>query len=348
MGLGMPPARYDLALETTALDYVLEYEPADLTVSVEAGMRLGELQRRLGENGQWLPLDPPAGETATIGGILAVNASGPARAPYGTSRDLLIGITVAGPDGRLFKSGGRVVKNVAGYDLGKLQIGAIGTLGVITRASFKVAPLPAETRGVEARSADPRPLISLAGSVRREGLAVNGLALNLTPDGHEWRLLLRFAGGAAAVEASLRRVDALARESGVTLAEADAATWRDLMALPFQDQMSVRASVIPSTVAEMIERFGKLGAAVVAYPTAGIVYGAWRANDVLSAALLELRRHCQESGRGALVIETAPLELKRHVDVWGPARGDIAIMRRLKEQFDPQSTLNPGRYLAGI
>jgi glycolate oxidase FAD binding subunit len=255
---------------------------------------------------------------------------------------------VAGPDGRLFKSGGRVVKNVAGYDLGKLQIGALGTLGVITRASFKVAPLPAVTRSVEGRSAEARTLLALTGPARREGLAVNGLALTLAPDSGDWRLKLRLAGGAAAVEASLRRLDALAHESSVKLVDADAAVWQDLPAFRSAHEVRVRAGVIASALPELLERFGKLHAAVTAYPSAGIVYGAWASNAVEAGALLDLRRHCEASGPGALVIEAAPPDLKRQVEVWGAARGDIAIMRRLKEQFDPRSTLNPGRFLAGI
>src|ERR687883_1494657 len=138
----MPPRRLDQIIETTGLNRVVEYEPADLTVTVEAGMRFAELQQRLAEEGQFLALDPPAAEGATIGGVIATNASGPLRFAYGTARDLVIGTRVANPDGTLTRAGGRVVKNVAGYDLTKLYIGSLGTLGVIVELSFKLAPIP--------------------------------------------------------------------------------------------------------------------------------------------------------------------------------------------------------------
>ncbi len=157
-GLGMPPERYDVALDLRQIESVVEYEAADLTITVEAGMRLSALQRLLAEKGQWLPLDPPVSDEATIGGVLATNASGPARFSRGTGRDLVIGMTVATAQGEIVKSGGRVVKNVAGYDLAKLHIGALGTTGVILQVSLKVSPLPVRTSMVairgEPRSAD--------------------------------------------------------------------------------------------------------------------------------------------------------------------------------------------------
>src|SRR5919201_4924094 len=142
LDLGMPPTRADLLLETGQLHRVVEYEPADLTVTVEAGMRFGELQRLLGDNGQFLALDPPADAEASIGGLIATNASGPLRFSYGTARDLVIGTRVANPDGTLTHAGGRVVKNVAGDHLNKLYIGSLGTLGIIVELSFKLAPVP--------------------------------------------------------------------------------------------------------------------------------------------------------------------------------------------------------------
>jgi glycolate oxidase FAD binding subunit len=142
LGIGNPPARYDVALSLKEMNQVWYYEPADLTASVEPGMKLGDFQRFLGRHGLWLPLDPPGGERASLGGILATNASGPLRVCYGAPRDMVIGMKIATTDGKIVKTGGRVVKNVAGYDLGKLLIGSYGTLGVIVEASFKLYPLP--------------------------------------------------------------------------------------------------------------------------------------------------------------------------------------------------------------
>src|SRR5438270_5712299 len=142
MALGNLAESYDAALSIRRLDRVVEYEPADLTVTVEAGVRLVDLQAKLAEHGQFLPLDPPGGDAASVGGVLAANAWGPLRHAVGTARDWLLGISIVHADGTLTKGGGRVVKNVAGYDMPKLYIGSLGTLGVIAGATFKVAPLP--------------------------------------------------------------------------------------------------------------------------------------------------------------------------------------------------------------
>ena len=143
LGVGNPPTRYDVALSLKDLNQVWYYEPADLTVSVEPGMKLADFQHFVGRHKLWLPLDPPGGERTSLGGILAANASGPLRVAYGGPRDMVIGMKIATSEGKMVKTGGRVVKNVAGYDMGKLLIGSFGTLGVIVEASFKLYPLPA-------------------------------------------------------------------------------------------------------------------------------------------------------------------------------------------------------------
>ena len=153
LGLGYPPGRVDLLLVTTRMNRIVEYEPANLTVTVDAGLSLATLQETLSSRGQWLPIDPPYADQATIGGILATNASGPSRMAYGGARDLLLGSAVATSDGRISKSGGRVVKNVAGYDLNKLWIGSLGTLALIGEVTFKLSPLPA-SRGMAVASFD--------------------------------------------------------------------------------------------------------------------------------------------------------------------------------------------------
>jgi len=142
MRLGAPPRRYDVAFSTERMTRMLEYEPADLTCRVEAGMRLSDLQATLGAQGQRLPLDPPHPERATVGGMVAANTNGLGRARYGTVRDWVIGIAVAYPSGKVARAGGKVVKNVAGYDLMKLHIGALGTLGVVAEVNLKVQAIP--------------------------------------------------------------------------------------------------------------------------------------------------------------------------------------------------------------
>jgi len=353
MRLGQPPTRYDVAIDLRRLDRVVEHEPADLTVTVEAGIRLTDLQRRLTTRGQWLPLDPPAAPTATIGGILAVNASGPARVAHGSARDLLIGMTVATTRGDLAKSGGRVVKNVAGYDMGKLHIGALGTLGVICQASFRVAPLPASAATLAVPSPDLQSLADLTLAVRDAGLALNGLVLVNHRDAATWDLIVRLAGSEAAVLRSRHDLASLANLAGLPPPEAPASPddlWPDIAALCRPDTPAavvVKASVLPSESVTLAADLDRAGASIVSYPTVGIAYGRWSTQRPSAEALVSLRDRCAARG-GALVVEAAPVDLKRKAGVWGPPREDFAIMRRLKDEMDPAAVLNPGRYLGGI
>jgi glycolate oxidase FAD binding subunit len=348
MPLGMPPARYDLALDLRRVDRVVEHEPADLTVTVEAGIRLSELQRRLGERGQWLPLDPPVEAGATIGGLLAANSSGPGRVAYGTARDLVIGMTVALASGEVVKSGGRVVKNVAGYDMAKLHIGALGSLGVILQVSFKVAPLPPAPRTLRVSSSSASSLLALAAEVSAAGLATNGLVLSSGSDG--WRLDLRFAGSEAAIDRSSRDLDALARRAGFGVEDTSAAQWDEATAACRPDGASsvvAKLSFPPKHLSVLVQSLsGARPQAIAAFPSVGVAWVRWPAPP-LAAEIVGLRKASQSLG-GALVIEAAPSKLKRAVGVWGEPRGDFPLMRRLKQEFDPKSTLNPGRYLGGL
>lgn len=342
MDFGEAPSRYDLALDLRRLNRVVEYEPADLTVTVEAGLRLADLQARLGEHGQWLPLDPPLPADASIGGVLATNASGPARIAHGTARDHVIGMTVALADGRVVRSGGRVVKNVAGYDMAKLHIGAFGSLGVIMQVSFKVAPRPLVEQSLVFEGNADR-LARLSRVIWDAGLAVNGLLL-LRREG-EWRLLARLAGSAAAVERSERDSTALAKALALKTSVATPDAWEPALGPKEMNgtvraRLSLRPSDLIASLASLEDAW-----AVEAYPTAGVAHAVWTA--VPAGRLRELRAMCESRG-GALVLVAAPAVLKREVGVWGSPRQDFALMRRLKEQFDPKGTLVPGRLLGGL
>ena len=222
LALGNVPSDYRVCVSTIRLDKVLEYTPADMTVSVQAGIRLAELQKTLAEENQFLPLDPPNGETATIGGILASNSSGPLRAAYGSARDLLIGIRVAHPDGLVTKAGGKVVKNVTGYDLNKLYTGSLGTLGVIVEANFKLQPLPAVQKSVLAAlpaKAASKAVDALVDSVLMpssvelfDSCALSSLSANGTASG-ERGLLVRFGGNAKAVDRQIQDTKSICSEA---------------------------------------------------------------------------------------------------------------------------------------
>ncbi len=321
IGLGDPPDRLDVVLETRALRRVVEMSQADMTVSVEAGITVEELNGELAGLGQFLPVDPFNAPGHTIGGVLAAGLSGPLRLRYGSPRDFVIGLRVALPDGRLATSGGRVVKNVSGYDLNKLHQGALGSLGVIVAASFKVFPKPLAEVTLEARPDDP-----WTEAARALDLAMPPSALELAGDG---RLLARLAGSGEGV----RR---MAGELGWT--EVDAAAWDEHARRG--GETWARLSVPPARLREVVDRLD--GGSWWASPGVGVAH--WTGD--LDAGALRLARAAAESAGGALVLMAAPAELKRAVGAWGTQPATMEWMRRLRDAFDPRRTLSPGRYVA--
>ncbi|HEU0074563.1 MAG TPA: FAD-binding oxidoreductase [Dehalococcoidia bacterium] len=345
MALGMPPERYDVALDLRGLDALVEYEPADLTVTVEAGMEIDRLASTLRERGQMLPLGTFRDQRTTIGGVLATNLHSPGfRHMYGAARDLCIGMTVALSSGEIVKSGGRVVKNVAGYDMGKLHIGALGTLGVILQASFKVVPEPAASGGGIVHG-ERAALETALRALLEARLALRSASLTREASEEAWRLSVGFAGSEAAVERSQREFRAIAGDSEDN-GPLDAVS-RAYSAVQ-NDPVCVRATVPVAQTGAMARALADAGASVVSEPTLGSAHGSWGdAAAVSEGTVASLRRRAIEAG-GALIVERAPVELKRAADVWGEPRGDFALMRRLKAQFDAAGTLNPGRYVGGI
>jgi glycolate oxidase FAD binding subunit len=356
----MPPKRLDLLIATTRLNRVVEYEPADLTVTVEAGMPFAELQRVLGEQGQFLALDPPAAEGATIGGVIATNASGPLRFSCGTARDLVIGTRVANADGTLTRAGGRVVKNVAGYDLNKLYIGSLGTLNIIVELGFKLAPIPPAAEAVVGQFADLGAARSVVNAVVHSPLSP--LAIELLGPGaasaaglpNANLLVLRVGGYPQAVERQVRDLTALIGQHGGNRVQASAGVWEDLARMRIgarQRDVVLKAAAPISASATLVEilsrRLAGLEPLVWSHAGSGIAYAAC---DPPEAELLAaLRREIAALGTNAsLVIERCPTVLKQAVDVWGDPGTSVALMRAVKAKLDPKGTLNPGRYVGGI
>jgi glycolate oxidase FAD binding subunit len=328
LGLGDPPERFDLALETRDLNRVLELSQADLTVSVEAGVRLEDLNAELARVGQFLPVDPFNSPGHTIGGILATALSGPLRLRYGSPRDFTIGLRVALPDGRLASSGGRVVKNVSGYDLNKLHQGALGSLGVIVAASFKVYPRPLHQVTVETESGD----LDQAWSEARRALALalppTALELTPAPDGGH-RLHARFEGSRRGVERTASDMGWRPSEDGFWAEHSRQAskTW-------------ARISARPRSLLELVRGIPQ-GQRWWCSPGVGVAH--WLdAGD--AEQVLRLRSAAEREG-GSLVLLAAPLALKRRVGAWGSPPATLDLMRRLKDAFDPGRSLSPGRYL---
>lgn len=368
-GFGHTPTRYDLALDLTRLSRILRHRPANLTIRVEAGIRLSDLNAALAAHGQWLPLDPPFGDQATIGGILAAGLSGPLRARYGTARDLLIGIRVALADGTLIQGGGEVVKNVAGYDLPKLFHGALGTLGVIVEAAFKLWPRPkTETTWAFsfARPEDALPL-TLA-MLRHPGfpLAVEvlndrawealrrALPLPEDPSARIW-VLVRAGGWPAQVERLGRDAAAAAERARVRerLPEATAtALWPQVPSIGIvapaevEGALGVRLGLLPAQLAEgvrALETASEIPAVWRAHGTLGLIYA--RAEGPLEALLQwasALRSFALARG-GHFTILGGPEPVKQALGLWAPLRPEVAVMQRIKAQLDPEERLNPGR-----
>jgi glycolate oxidase FAD binding subunit len=362
LDLGMPPSRLDLVIDTTRLDKVVEYEPADLTVTVEAGLRFEELQKHLAAQNQFLALDPPAAPGATLGGLMATNASGPLRFAYGTARDLVIGTRVANPDGTVTHAGGRVVKNVAGYDLNKLHIGALGTLGIIVELSFKLAPIPPATNTVVGQFPDASAARGIINAVVQSPLSPIAIELlgpraGSAAAGLPEAMLVAFRVGGypQAVERQVRDLSALVTQHGGQRVETSDTVWDDLagMRVAAQNRDVVMKAAVPlvesTRVVEILERrLADFDPVVWAHAGNGVAYAACNAPSE-STVLRDVRTEVAALGANAsLVIQRCPVELKRAVDVWGDPGSSIGLMRALKAKLDPNNTLNPGRYVGGI
>ncbi len=337
----------DLTLETTALAGITEHVPGDLTVTVAAGTRFALLQEALAAAGQRLPLDPPHADAATIGGIVAANSSGFLRARYGGVRDLLIGTTTALADGTVAHAGGRVVKNVAGYDLDKLLIGSLGTLGVITECTFKVLPLPASRDAGRARLGSAADAFAAADQVARTPARPAVIAVTAAADG-AWELLVAAEGDAAAVARTLRITEDAARAHGGSFARDDIdATLGGLRALRAgADAVVVRAALPPAAQRPFADTAARLDgfALCVADAASGVVRVRVNGDDATligaADALLAAARVCGGSAR----VEARPERLAQRIAPWGD--GDLPgrfLMERLKAAFDPHGVLEPGR-----
>jgi glycolate oxidase FAD binding subunit len=380
MHRGAPPRDGALVVGLRRLDRVLEHEPADLTATAEAGITLEALQGALGAHGQWLSLDPPTPAAATLGGVLAVNATGPRRYGYGTARDLVIGIRVVAPDGQLVRAGGKVVKNVAGYDLAKLYIGSLGTLGIIVDVTFKLRPRP-EAEGAcwatfPALDAASRAALALAGS------ELGPVALTLLdPDasaacGRHAGLDAEPAPAVLAVFDGLLEAMASARaEAAAALRAAGAATVETLDApatgrvldavretrrLVPSSLAVASVGVLPVDVGAYLDAVGAAaraaGVRVAALAQAGhglitLILTAARTEAPAAATTAAALAQCRDAARargGHLAIEWAPLGVREACPVWDPPGPSIELMRGLKTRLDPQGLLNPGRFVGGI
>ena len=373
LGVGNPPEQVDLILSTSRLDQVLEYEPADLTVTVEAGIQLATIQAKLAEHGQYLPLDPPYADRCTIGGITATNASGPSRLLYGSARDRVLGIHVVQSSGTVVKSGGKVVKNVAGYDLNKLYLGSFGTLGVITEVSLKLQPLPEIERTVLLTFSEIGETVNvgleIAGSQLLPiflNLFVNNTSLTGSP---EPCLIIGLDGPPETVEWQIDSVKTVAQQNGAVGVEVyDGERQQKLRTsmCAFPEGESVASTVISRANLRMtdvgdfvntafavnestswqVRVMGLMGNGVVY-----VIFSDFPDSDVpvqhVADTVANLRDAAASVG-GNLIVESAPTTLKRQIDVWGPVSRSFELMKAIKTKLDPIGLLNVGRFVGGI
>ena len=346
---GQTPAAVDLLVRTARLDSVVAHRHADLTASVQAGVRLGALNAALARQGQWLPVES-AFEGATVGGIVATNDAGPARHRCGTPRDLLIGVTLALADGRLVTSGGHVVKNVAGYDLGRLVSGSHGSFAAIAEATFKLLPLPhatatlvvpcadAQAAGQHATALASGQLDPLSFDIRAAWPASNAASI---------ALLVRFASSPGAVSAQVDSAYALVGGDRVT-GDQEAVLWDEQLRLPWSTAGAVvRLAWLPAALPRVLALLGRVseqsGASLMLAGRAGIGAGHLAVDGSVEAqgSVVALLRSSPEAGN--VVVLRAAAELKRVVNVWGPPPSAAAALRALKHKFDPAGILNAGR-----
>jgi glycolate oxidase FAD binding subunit len=359
-GWGRPPAaeRF-VALVTTRLNRLLIYEPDDLTVSAEAGITLDALGAALAANGQMLPLDGPWPERSTVGGALATGVDGPRRPLYGTARDLLIGIRVVEASGRVSKAGGMVVKNVSGFDMMKLYLGSLGTLGIIVSANFKLMPRPRAAATLHCAFDAPPPALRLAELIAASQLTPAGVVY-VEGWAHEGgpaspvALLVRAEGLPAAVERHLRDVRAMAEQAGAAdvtphsdPGERQALGLVSDLAHPpsLESGLALRLSCLPGSLAgaladarALAEQHG-LALRVVAYALSGVAYLRVEGEAVPAWHTAMLARWPQ------LTVTAAPPTLTAGLPVWGAPPANLELMRRIKQEFDPDNLLNPGRFV---
>ena len=377
IGLGNIPTGYDMAIDVTGLDRIVDHTPGDLTATVEAGITIASLQEALGRHGQLLAVDPPLPDRATLGGTLAIGTSGPLKWQLGSIRDTVIGMKVVQADGTVTKSGGQVVKNVSGFDMARMHIGALGTLGVIAEVSLKLTPQPAGEATVLAGFDRSGQCIEAALGLFRSGLMPLALAVfdaeaelrmgtrgpgNAGAQGG-WRLAVRLGGRPRTLDRQVRECRAAVGSAGADVLDAaDAAPlWRALGDFGWdratRPMLGFRANVTPSEVAplihgiESIDHTDGLDPAIVAHPAHGTVLASWLGDGRVRApipGILDRMHGLVSQASGHLVVEQAPLAARAGIDVWGGAGGPERVARELKSRFDSKGILNPGRSAGGV
>lgn len=345
---GLPPRALDLVVDTTGLDEVIDYAPFDLVLRVGAGVRLETIEELLAEHGQRLGIDPP--RRGTIGGTVATAATGPMRLAHLAVRDLVIGMTFVRADGVIAKAGGKVVKNVAGYDLAKLFTGAYGTLGIITEVGFRLHPRAEATAWIGAPVPMPH-LSAVLDALAQEQVVPSAVEVDVPVDGHS-SIAVQFDGTAAGLGVRVGRVAELFEEIDASPTEAHEPPFWWGTEPPGAALLKVTHVVgRAGALAQALREAGGSTGVRVAYRGSPLVGTAWVGVDAESAdafaGFVEQARAATMRLEGTLTVLAAPPAWREAVDVWGPVPG-LELMRAIKAQFDPDAILAPGRFVGGF
>ncbi len=358
LGLGYAPSRVDVLVKTAHLCRVVEYAPADMVVEVEAGITLAAMQRALAPHRQRLALDAPYPELATIGGLVATNAFGPRRLRFGTFRDLIVGVSMIRADGERVRGGGKVVKNVAGFDLPKLAVGSLGTLGMIATATFRLHPVPEVARAIRVGACGADGLVALTRATIANRLEPAAFVATRDAASGTYEAHVLFEGFDAGVAEQIARFATIAEAQGLTsesLGDGERPGALDEAARTHGD-VRVRISVPPGdfvaferdALAPLANVLGD--ARAIVYPPLGIAFVSGYATGVpATIAALQGARRAVEALHGNLVLtDVRDPALGDAVDPYGTVPPSFFLMQRLKERFDPARRLNPGRFLGGL
>jgi glycolate oxidase FAD binding subunit len=361
--IGNLPERVEVIIEMSKLNRVLEHDHANLTATVQSGITLAASQEITAGARQFVPFDVPKPQRSTIGGIIAANVNGARRVCYGSVRDLVIGMKVALPTGEHIKAGGKVVKNVAGYDMNKLFVGSLGTLGIITEVTIRMTPIP-ETGATITVSGDPIQLVELARELSNSILLPAAvLLLNYELSGGKqswqrgWTLAVRAEGFEETVARHLKDLKSMASKFGLlaeTLENAShEAFWGHVCDFPLLAQRLVYRITLPRAgLAEFLRTIGNWNPAgarsdIVADLASGILWLSYTPDPTVAGEFAKIVS-LAEQHRGQAMMLISPAELKRDVDVWGPTPAAFFLMRRIKQQFDPKRSINPGRFVGRL
>lgn len=363
LSIGNVVPEIGIVVSTKRLNKVIEYEPADLTVTVESGIRLSDLQKELAVHRQYLPLNPPYADKCTIGGIVATNSSGPLRLRHGTARNLVLGLHVMLANGTVVKSGGKVVKNVAGYDLNKLYIGSFGTLGIITEVSLKLSPIPSHETILTAQYDTIQKAIhdglSIVSSqvlpsyvILMTECAVNGLSEQ------DPTLFVGFGGEAETVAWQLDSTQSQMEQNGAKSVHVIEGESQDKIGHKIQEysaadkvcnRIIIRVNLKRTDLSKFAEAAHELTSDMIFQLGNGVAYlrlPVTNGDDFeTTAGSISKLRHQVMGMKGYLTIESAPPELKQHLDIWGPIGNTLDLMKHIKTKFDSKRILNAGRFV---